>query len=113
MSVYRRVDFKKKKQTYGTSLNEIQEIFGGISSIVTKSEGSAACCSKVTKETRLVERKCFILEEGNLGVGEGKSKADPLLPLTPTNNQWARALVDGGMGLHAETAVSSDSHVVV
>ena len=49
----------------------------------------------------------------NLGMGEGKSKAEPILSLTPTNHQWARAFVDGGMGLRAETAVSSYSHVVV
>lgn len=51
---------------------------------------------KVTKETRQVERKCFILEEGKLKLEEGKSKADfpptlsPPLHLSPpptTNGQ--------------------------
>ena len=52
------------------------------------------------------------MEKGHLGVGEGKLKGG-VPSLTPTNNQWARAFIDGGRGLHAETAVSSDSHVVV
>ena len=51
----------------------------------------------------MAERKlCFILEAGNLGVG-CYPKAD-LPPPTPTDNQWTRAFIDRGRGLHAETA---------
>ena len=52
----------------------------------------------------LVERKvCFILEAGNLGAGS-YPKADSPPPATPSDEQWTRAFIDRGRGLHAETA---------
>ena len=75
--------------------------------------GLAACCSKVSKRTRLVERKvfvclfCFVFNFGGwqpwMGVG-ACPKAD---------NQWARAFIDGRRRLRAtcrNSIVSSNSH---
>ena len=51
-----------------------------------------------------MERKlCFILEAGNLGAGS-YPKADSPSPATPSDEQWTRAFIDRGRGLHAETA---------
>ena len=55
----------------------------------------------------LVERKvCFILEAGNLGAGS-YPKADSPPPATPSDEQWTRAFIDRGRGLHAETVQSA------
>ena len=66
-----------------------------------------------------MERKvCFILDAGNQGVGgeEGgcQSKGQFLTPPPPPPppNQWAGAFIGGG-GLHAESTVSSDSHLEI
>ena len=54
-----------------------------------------------------MERKvCFILDAGSLGGrGEGGRLSKGRLPAS--YNQWARAFIDGGRGLHAETAQSA------
>ena len=54
-----------------------------------------------------MERKvCFISEASNRGGAWGGR--NPLQRLTPpTDNQCARAFIDGGRGLHAETAQSA------
>ena len=57
-----------------------------------------------------MERKaCFILDAGKQrgwGVGdEGGFLSKGRLPAT--DNQWARAFIDRGRGLHAETAQSA------
>ena len=61
----------------------------------------------------MLERKvCFILDAGNLGrvrVGDSCPKADS----PPTDNQWARGFRDGGRGLHAETAQSAVTVVLL
>ena len=75
--------------------------------------GPAACCFKANKKARLVERKvCFILDAGNWlcwGGGrawmEGGLLSKGRLPLP--YNQWARAFIEGGRGLHAEMAQST------
>ena len=55
----------------------------------------------------LVERKvCFILYASDWGWGgEGGQLSKGQLP--STDNQWVRAFIDRGRGLHAETAHSS------
>ena len=64
--------------------------------------GLAACHSKVTKETTLVERKvCLILNDSNHSKGEGRTPVQR--PTVPTDNQWARAFPGKGRRLHAET----------
>ena len=69
--------------------------------------GLAACHSKFTKETRLVERKvCFILNDSNHSKGEGGIPVQR--PALPTDNQWARAFLGKGRRLHT---VSSDRHL--
>ena len=51
-----------------------------------------------------MERKvCFILDAGNCGGGWTPVQR----PTPPADNQWARAFIDGGRGLHAETAQSA------
>ena len=51
-----------------------------------------------------MEKKvCFILDAGNCG--GGRTPVQRLTP--PTDNQWARAFIGGGRGLHAETAQSA------
>ena len=59
-----------------------------------------------------MEKKvCLILDAGNWGGGE-----DGILSkgqLAPLDNQWERAFIDRGRGLHAEIAVSSDSHLEI
>ena len=67
--------------------------------------GRAARHSKANKEARLVGREvCFISEAGSLA-GEGQRPVQR--PTPPTDNQWARAFIDAGRGLHAETAQSA------
>ena len=71
----------------------------------------AALHSKSIKEARLVERKvCLISDAGNWVGGWWT----PVQRLTaPTDNQRARVFRDWGRGLHAETAVGSDSHLEI
>ena len=63
-----------------------------------------------SKEARLVKSKvCFILDAGNGDeewVVEGGRLSKGLTP-SPPDNQWARAFMDRGRGLHAETAQSA------
>ena len=57
-----------------------------------------------------MERKvCFTLDAG--GGGGGRT---PVLRLTPPpiDNQGARAFIDGGRGLHAETAQSAPTVIL-
>ena len=65
-------------------------------------------CSKANKEARLVERKVyFVLDAGN---GGGEWDMGGLLSkgqLPTTDNQWARAFIDGRRGLYVETAQST------
>ena len=69
--------------------------------------GPAARCSKASKETRLVKRKvCLIFYAGNWGESEGGGHLSKDL-LSLTGNQWARAFIDRGRGLHAESAQSA------
>ena len=64
--------------------------------------GPAAHCSKASKETRLVKRKvCLIFYASNRGGCEGGGH------LSLTGNQWARAFIDRGRGLHSESAQSA------
>lgn len=65
---------------------------------------------KVTKETKAGGKKMLYFGGGQPGVG-GRANQE-LTPSTshphpphPTNNQWAKAFIDGGMGLYPETAV--------
>ena len=72
---------------------------------------------KASKEAKVVERKtCFTLEAGNQWSGDqgrgGQTRVQKLTP-PPTDNQRARAFIDGRSGLHAEIAVSSDSHLEI
>ena len=81
---------------------------------VTESGCPAACCSKAsTKEARLMERKvCFILDVST-GAGGGWTPAQRL-SAPGTDNQWARALEDGGGGATCRNStVSSDSHLEI
>ena len=76
---------------------------------VTESEGPAARRSKANEEPRLVERKvCFILEAGDQGGGWTPVQR----PTPPTDSQGARASIDGGSRLRAETA-PSDGHLEI
>ena len=51
-----------------------------------------------------MERKvCFILDAGNQGRGQTPVQRPTPLP----DNQWARAFIDGGRGLRAETSQSA------
>ena len=63
-----------------------------------------------SKEARLVKSKvCFILDAGNGDeewVVEGGRLSKGLTP-SPPDNQWARAFMDRGRELHAETAQSA------
>jgi len=60
-----------------------------------RKQSLAAHCSKADKEASLMERKvCFILDAGSQSEGEDRCpKANP-----STNNQGARAFIDGGRG---------------
>ena len=79
--------------------------------------GLTAHSFKASKEAKVVERKtCFTLEAGNQWSGDqgrgGQTRVQKLTP-PPTDNQRARAFIDGRSGLHAEMAVSSDSHLEI
>ena len=62
--------------------------------------GLATLPSKANKEAKLV---CFILDAGNCAEGGLLSKGR----LPPTDNQWVRAFIGEGRGLHSETAQSA------
>ena len=67
----------------------------------------AAHCSKANREASLVERKIsFSLDAGN-------QREKQMLVQRPTlpssNNQWARAFIERGRGLHAEIAQSAQT----
>ena len=68
----------------------------------------AARHSKVIKEARLVKGKVYLILGASYEVGddgwEGRCLSKSLLP--PTDNQWARAFIGQGRGLHTETAQS-------
>ena len=65
--------------------------------------GPAVHYSKANKEARLVEKKvCFILDASKHGAVDFCQKDD--LPPPTTDNQWTRAFIDQGRGLHTETA---------
>ena len=78
--------------------------FGSTWKIWNQKCGPTAHHSKAVKKNRLMERKvCFILDAGNQGRGQ-----TPVQRPTPfPDNQWARAFIDGGRGLCAETAQSA------
>ena len=60
-----------------------------------------------TWEARLVERKvCSVLDASSCGEGGLLSKGR-LPPSHPHDNQWARAFIGWGRGLHAETTQSA------
>ena len=62
-----------------------------------------------TREATLVEGKvCFVSEAGN--PGRGRTCVQRLTP--PTDNQWARAFIDRGRGLHSETAQSAPTGIL-
>ena len=73
--------------------------------------GPAARGAKANKVARLVEGKvCFIVEAGNWGWGVeewGGRQTRIQRPAPHTDNQRARAFIDGGRVLHAETAQSA------
>ena len=74
---------------------------------VNKNLGLATCPLKANKEARLVKRKiCFISDTGNWGTGVRHPSKDRHPPPT-TDNQWARAFIDGVTGLHTETTQSA------
>ena len=51
--------------------------------------GPTACCSKASKEARLIERKvCLMFDAGNLEWGEAVAGRE-----TSCLNQWARAFI--------------------
>ena len=65
--------------------------------------GPAVHYSKANKEASLVEKKvCFILDASKHGAVDFCRKYD--LPPPTTDNQWTRAFIDKGRGLHTETA---------
>ena len=81
-----------------------------------------ACCLKAIKETRLLERKVhFIFDTGTwcgsrewyVPVQGLPLPTPPYLNPHPTDNQGVGAFIDRGRGLHAERAVSSDSHLEI
>ena len=80
-----------------------------MSSIVTKSWGLAAQCSKASEHARLVERKvCFISDASNCGGGQTSVQRPDTPPRhTHTNKQGIRNFIDRERGLHAETAQSA------
>ena len=72
-----------------------------------RKRGPVARCSKASRETRSVERKvCFIFNAGNQGGNEGGGHLSKDI-LTLTDNQWARAFIGRGRGLHSESAQSA------
>ena len=48
-----------------------------------------------------------------IGVGVGRADVCPEANSSPTDNQWARAFIGCGKGLHAEITVISDSHLEI
>ena len=79
--------------------------------------GLTAHCFKASKEAKVVERKtCFTSEAGNPWSGAqgrgGQTRVQKQTP-PPTDDQRARAFIDGRRGLPAEMAVSSDSHLEI
>ena len=74
---------------------------------VTESVGPVAL-KPVKRQGWWKGKVCFILEAGNLGVGGGQMSVQRLTPPTaPPDNQGARAFIDRGRRLQAETAQSA------
>ena len=80
--------------------------FGNAWKICSQKYGPAARHSKAVKKT---ERKvCFILDAGN----QGRGQTPVWRPAPPPDNQRARAFIDGGRGLRAETAQSASTVIL-
>ena len=75
------------------------------------SGGLVTRCSKAIKEARLVERKIyFLLDAGNWC---GRRVYAVQRPIPHLWQSGARHFIGWGRGLHAETAVSLDSHLEI
>ena len=76
------------------------------STFISKSGAQPLAAQKPIK-IQVCWKEKFILDAGN-GVGRGRGEGGLLSKgqLPPTNNQWARAFIGEGRGLHVERTQS-------